>query len=74
MHHSECGATTHVTIIFLSFGLFALPNATVIATLLLCALSVSGAIYLILELDRPFSGLLQLSDAPLRNAIAHLGQ
>ena len=63
-----------VTIIFLSFGLFAPPNATVIATLLLCALSVSGAIYLILELDRPFAGLLQLSDAPLRNAIAHLGR
>jgi len=63
-----------VTIIFLSFGLFAPPNATVIVTLLLCALSVSGAIYLILELDRPFAGLLQLSDAPLRNAIAHLGR
>jgi len=63
-----------VTIIFLSFGLFAPPNATVIATLLLCALSVSGAIYLILELDRPFAGLLQLSDASLRNAIAHLGR
>jgi hypothetical protein len=63
-----------VTIIFLSFGLFAPPNATVIATLFLCALSVSGAIYLILELDRPFTGLLQLSDASLRNAIAHLGR
>jgi hypothetical protein len=46
----------------------------VIATLLLCALSVSGAIYLILELDRPFAGMLQLSDGPLRNAIAHLGR
>jgi hypothetical protein len=63
-----------VTIIFLSFGLFAPANATVIATLFLCALSVSGAIYLILELDRPFAGLLQLSDTPLRNAIAHLGR
>jgi hypothetical protein len=63
-----------VTIIFLSFGLFAPPNATVIATLFLCALSVSGAIYLILELDRPFAGLLQLSDASLRNAITHLGR
>ena len=63
-----------VTIIFLSFGLFAPANATVIATLFLCALSVSGAIYLILELDRPFAGLLQLSDSPLRNAIAHLGR
>jgi hypothetical protein len=62
-----------VNIIFLSFGLFAPPNATVIATLFLCALSVSGAIYLILELDQPFAGLLQLSDASLRNAIAQLG-
>jgi len=63
-----------VTIIFLSFGLFAPPNATVIAMLFLCALSVSGAIFLILELDRPFMGLIEISDAPLRNAIAHLGQ
>ena len=63
-----------VTIIFLSFGLFAPRNATVIATLFLCALSVSGAIFLIMELDRPFGGLIQISSAPLRNAITHLGQ
>lgn len=63
-----------VTIIFLSFGLFAPPNATVISTLFLCALSVSGAIFLILELDRPFGGLIQISSAPLHNAVAHLGE
>jgi hypothetical protein len=63
-----------LAVIFASFGLFAPRNATVIATLFVCALSVSGAIFLILELDSPFSGLLQISDAPLRNAIAHLGQ
>jgi len=63
-----------VTIIFLSFGLFAPPNATVIATLFLCALSVSGAIFMILELDRPFGGLIQISSAPLRNSIANLGE
>jgi hypothetical protein len=63
-----------VTIIFISFGLFAPRNVTVVATLFLCALSVSGAIFLILELDRPFGGLIQISDAPLRNAVAHLGQ
>ncbi len=63
-----------VTINFLSFVLFAPHNATVIATLFLCALSVSGAIFLIMELDRPFGGLIQISSAPLRNAIAHLGQ
>jgi hypothetical protein len=63
-----------LTIIFASFGLFAPVNATVIATFLVCALSVSGAIFLILELDLSFAGLLQISDAPLREALAHLGE
>lgn len=61
-----------VTVIFLSFGLFAPHNATVIATLFLCALSVSGAIFLIMELDRPFGGVIQISSAPLRNAIDNI--
>jgi hypothetical protein len=52
-------------IIFASFGLFAPRNATVIAVLCVCALSVSGAIFLILELDRSFEGLLKVSGAPL---------
>jgi len=63
-----------LTIIFVSFGLFAPANGTVIATLFVCGLSVSGALYLVLELDQPFSGLIRISDAPLRNAIAHLGE
>jgi hypothetical protein len=58
----------------LIFGLFAPPNATVIATLFMCALSVSGAIFMILELDHPFGGLIQISSAPLRDAIAQLGK
>jgi predicted nucleotidyltransferase len=66
--------TFWVTVIFVSFGLFAPSNATVIVTLLICALSVSGAIFLILELDQPFEGLIQISNAPLHNALAHLGQ
>jgi hypothetical protein len=63
-----------LTIIFISFGLFAPLNATVLATLFVCALSGSGAIFLILELNQPFAGLIQFSNAPLRNALAHLGQ
>jgi hypothetical protein len=63
-----------LTIIFVSFGLYGPPNATVIVTLLLCALSVSGALFLILELDQPFDGMIQIPSAPLRNALAHLGQ
>ena len=61
-----------VTVIFLSFGLFAPHNATVVATLFLCALSVSGAIFLIMELDQPFSGVVKISSAPLRNAINNI--
>jgi hypothetical protein len=62
-----------LAVLFASFGLFGPPNATVIGTLFVCALSVSGAIFLILELDQPAAGLIQISSAPLRNALAHLG-
>jgi hypothetical protein len=62
-----------LTMLFTSFSLFSPPNPTVIVTLLVCALSVSGAIFLILELDRPFGGLIQISSAPLRDALARLG-
>ena len=61
-------------IIFASFGLFAPRNGTVIAVLCVCALSVAGAIFLILELDRSFEGLLQVSSTPLRAALAQLGR
>ena len=63
-----------LSLIFASFGLFAPPNATVIVALLLGAVSVSGAIFLILELDLPFEGIIRISDEPLRKALAHLGQ
>ncbi len=63
-----------LAVIFVSFGLFAPRNVTVVATLLVCALSVSGAIFLILELDRPFQGLIKISAAPFRDAVARLGK
>ena len=63
-----------LAIIFVSFGLYARPNTTVIVALFVCALSFSSAIFLILELDQPFKGLIQLSSAPMRDALAHLGQ
>jgi hypothetical protein len=62
-----------LTIIFASFSLFAQPNAIVIGSLLIFALSAAGAIYLVLELGQPFAGLMQISNAPLRNALAPLG-
>jgi hypothetical protein len=62
-----------LTIIFASFSLFAQPNAIVIGSLLIIALSAAGAIYLVLELGQPFEGLMQISSAPLRNALTPLG-
>src|SRR5262249_3811293 len=58
--------------LFVSFGLFTTPNSTVVVSLLVCALSVARAIFLILELDQPFQGFIQVSSAPLRETLAHL--
>ena len=63
-----------LAVIFVSFGLFAPRNGIVAVAFFVCALSVSGAIFLILELDRSFDGMLQVSSAPLRSALAQLGQ
>jgi hypothetical protein len=63
-----------LTVIFISFGLFAPFNGTVVASLFVSALSVSGAIFLILEMYTPYSGVIAVSNAPLRAALAQLGQ
>jgi hypothetical protein len=60
--------------LFLGFGLFARFNPTVTVALLVGALSVAGAIFLILELNDPYRGLMRISDEPLLNSIAQLGR
>lgn len=62
-----------LSVLFWSFGLFAPRNGTVIAVLMLSALSMSACVLLILEMQTPFSGVLRISNAPLRFALAHLG-
>ena len=63
-----------LAMLHLSFGLFAARNATVITVLLISALSVSGAIFIILEMSHPLQGMVKVSSAPLRKALEHLGQ
>ena len=63
-----------LTVLFGSFGLFAPRNGTVFAALLICILSVSASIFLILEMDNPFGGIMKVSSDPLRYAVAHMGQ
>jgi hypothetical protein len=63
-----------LTVIFVCWGIYAPRNATVAATWFVTALSVSSAIFLILEMYTPYSGLILVSSGPLRAALAHLGQ
>jgi hypothetical protein len=59
--------------IFIGFGLFAPANSTVIVTLAICALSVSAAIFIIMEMYTPFSGVLKISSAPIRETLNQIG-
>ena len=62
-----------LTVLFISFGLYAPTNGTVVTSLLVSALSVSCAVLLILELYAPYKGLIKISSAPLRAALMQLG-
>jgi len=63
-----------LVIIFFSFSMLAPMNPRAVTALVVSALSVCGAIWLILELDRPFGGLIGLSSDPMRNALAQLAK
>ena len=58
--------TFWLVVIFASFSLFAEPNRLVIAAVLVFAISVSSALFLIVDLSHPFSGLMQISNHHLR--------
>lgn len=61
-----------LSVLFLGFGLFARFHVTITVALILGALSVGSAIFLILELSQPYAGLMRISDTPLRNALAQM--
>jgi hypothetical protein len=61
-----------LVIVFASYSLFAPLNITLFTCLSLFAFSAASAIFLILELGRPFTGLMMVSSAPLRNALGTL--
>ena len=63
-----------LTMIFGSFGLRAPRNATAMVVLIVAALSVAASVFLIMEMDSPFTGLMKVSGAPLRFTLAHLGK
>ena len=60
--------------IFACTGLIGPRNATVVAVMFVAALSVSATIFLIMEMDRPYQGLITISAGPMRAALAQLGR
>jgi hypothetical protein len=63
-----------LTVLFVSFALFAPRNAVCVVAMLVCALSVATAIFLVMELGRPFGGLIHISSAAARNALLQMGR
>jgi len=62
-----------LTILLASFTLFSPVNPTGVVALVIIALSASGAIFLILEMNTPFTGLMQIASTPLRDALGVIG-
>lgn len=65
--------TVWLTAIFGTFGVLAPRNPTVLVVLLVSTLAVATSLFLILEMESPFGGLMRISSGPLRFALAHLG-
>jgi len=63
-----------LALLFVSFGLFAPRNVTVILALFVSACSMAAAVFLVLEMNSPLDGLMKISSAPLRKALEFIGQ
>lgn len=61
-------------LIFASFGYRSPRNAVIITTLIGSAFLISASLYLVLDMDDPSSGLIQVSSEPLRRVLAELQQ
>jgi len=66
--------TFWLTIVLMSFGLFAPPNLVVAVTLLIGAFAVASSVFLIMELDDPFSGVVKVSGEPVAYSLSVLGK
>jgi hypothetical protein len=63
-----------IATIFMSFGLFAPHNATVVIAFFICSLSIGTSIFLIREMDSPFDGVIMVSGKAMQSAAAHLAR
>ena len=66
--------TFWLTVLFGTLGLLAPRNLTAMFSLFICAISMAGAIFLILELNQPLEGIIKVSGAPLIEALSIIGK
>ncbi|OWW04213.1 hypothetical protein ATY81_17195 [Rhizobium sp. R72] len=66
--------TFWLIVIFLTFGLLSPQNGTVISIVIVCAISVGGAIFIVIDMAHPYGGLIYVSDEPLRVALSRMGR
>jgi hypothetical protein len=66
--------TFWLTVMFVQFGLLAPRNRTALSALFICAISMAGAIFLILELNHPLEGRIKVSSAPMQKALSLIGK
>ncbi len=63
-----------LVIVFFMFGIVAPRNSLIYVSIFLASLSVSSTLYVILDLDTPLTGLIRVSNQPLRDALMHMDQ
>ena len=61
-----------LAVLFACFGLLSPRNGTVVVVFLVCAISVAGAIYLILEMEKPLTGTMKISSTPMLKTLGRL--
>jgi hypothetical protein len=61
-----------LAILFAAFGLRAPPNALNVIVIVMCAVSVSSAIFIIHDLDIPYGGLFGVPSDSMRHALADM--
>src|SRR5262249_31008746 len=63
-----------LTVLLTSLGLLAPRHPTTVSCLFVCAVSMAGALFLLMEMNRPFEGMIQVSPAPLLKALWVVGR
>lgn len=66
--------TLWLILIFASYGFRAPNNRFVVTSCVVSSLLIASAMYLILDMDVPFDGLIQVSPAPLERVVAELSR